>query len=50
LHESHGLTSIVVTHNMELAARCGRTLKLENGRLIQVTDAGPMAPQAGHIH
>jgi lipoprotein-releasing system ATP-binding protein len=50
LHESHGLTSIVVTHNMELAARCGRTLKLENGRLIQVTDAGPKAPQAGHIH
>ena len=50
LHESHGLTSIVVTHNMELAARCRRTLKLENGRLIQVTDAGPKAPQAGHIH
>jgi len=49
LHGSHGLTSIVVTHNMDLAKRCGRTLKLENGRLIQVTDAGPKAPQAGHI-
>jgi lipoprotein-releasing system ATP-binding protein len=49
LHESHGLTSIVVTHNMDLAVRCGRTLRLENGRLIQVTDAGPKGPQAGHI-
>ena len=49
LHGSHGLTSIVVTHNMDLAGRCQRTLKLENGRLIQVTDAGPNAPQAGLI-
>ncbi len=49
LHGSHGLTSIVVTHNMELAMRCRRTLKLENGRLIQVTDAGQNAPQAGLI-
>ncbi len=50
LHGSHGLTSIVVTHNMDLAVRCGRTLRLEGGRLIQVTDAGPKGPQAGHIH
>jgi lipoprotein-releasing system ATP-binding protein len=49
LHGSHGLTSIVVTHNMDLAERCRRTLRLENGRLIQVTDAGPKGPQAGHI-
>src|SRR5208282_6466885 len=33
LHVTHGLTSIVVTHNMELAARCTRTLRLEGGRL-----------------
>jgi lipoprotein-releasing system ATP-binding protein len=33
LHASHGLTSIVVTHNLDLAARCSRTLRLENGRL-----------------
>jgi lipoprotein-releasing system ATP-binding protein len=49
LHGSHGLTSILVTHNMDLAVRCGRTLKLENGRLIQVTDPGPKETQAGHI-
>jgi lipoprotein-releasing system ATP-binding protein len=33
LHASHDLTSIVVTHNLELAARCTRTLRLESGRL-----------------
>jgi lipoprotein-releasing system ATP-binding protein len=33
LHATHGLTSILVTHNMDLAARCTRTLKLEGGRL-----------------
>jgi lipoprotein-releasing system ATP-binding protein len=49
LHGSHGLTSILVTHNMDLAVRCGRTLKLENGRLIQVTDPGQKGQQAGHI-
>jgi lipoprotein-releasing system ATP-binding protein len=33
LHASHGLTSILVTHNLDLAARCARTLRLESGRL-----------------
>jgi lipoprotein-releasing system ATP-binding protein len=33
LHATHGLTSILVTHNMELAARCTRILRLEGGRL-----------------
>src|SRR6266568_3366372 len=33
LHRSHGLSSIVVTHNLDLAARCTRTLRLEGGRL-----------------
>ncbi|MGB7549459.1 MAG: ABC transporter ATP-binding protein [Terracidiphilus sp.] len=43
LHESHGLTSIVVTHNTDLAARCTRTLRLERGRLAVL---GP-PPQTG---
>jgi lipoprotein-releasing system ATP-binding protein len=34
LHRSHGLTSILVTHNLDLAARCTRTLHLESGRLV----------------
>ncbi len=33
LHQSHGLTSILVTHNLDLAARCSRALRLEGGRL-----------------
>ena len=33
LHREHGLTSILVTHNMDLAARCTRALRLESGRL-----------------
>jgi lipoprotein-releasing system ATP-binding protein len=39
LHTSHGLTSILVTHNMELAQRCTRILRLANGRLTALTDA-----------
>ena len=35
LHASYHLTSIVVTHNMELAARCSRVLRLESGRLSE---------------
>ena len=36
LHTTHGLSSIVVTHNPELAARCTRTLRLEGGRLTRL--------------
>jgi lipoprotein-releasing system ATP-binding protein len=37
LHASHGLTSILVTHNTDLAARCTRVLRLEGGRLTPLT-------------
>jgi lipoprotein-releasing system ATP-binding protein len=36
LHTSHGLTSILVTHNPDLAARCTRALRLESGRLTSL--------------
>jgi lipoprotein-releasing system ATP-binding protein len=49
LHASHGLTSIVVTHNMDLAVRCRRTLRLENGRLTQIADGGSKPLQAGNL-
>jgi lipoprotein-releasing system ATP-binding protein len=49
LHLSHGLTSILVTHNLELARRCTRTLKLESGRLMEITDAPKNTLQAGNL-
>jgi lipoprotein-releasing system ATP-binding protein len=49
LHASHGLTSIMVTHNMDLAARCTRALRLESGRLAVLQTAPPMGPPAGSI-
>jgi lipoprotein-releasing system ATP-binding protein len=37
LHTSHGLTSILVTHNMPLARRCDRVLRLAHGRVEEVS-------------
>jgi lipoprotein-releasing system ATP-binding protein len=37
LHASHGLTSILVTHNMPLARRCDRVLRLAHGRVEEVS-------------
>ena len=33
MHRNHGLTSILVTHNQDFAARCDRVLRLRNGAL-----------------
>jgi lipoprotein-releasing system ATP-binding protein len=37
LHTTHRLTSVIVTHNMALARRCGRVLRLEKGRVEEVS-------------
>ncbi len=39
LHRSHGLTSIIVTHNLTFARKCDRVLRLEAGRLIPAEGA-----------
>ncbi len=37
LHDLHGLTSVIVTHNMALASRCTRILRLEKGRMEEIS-------------
>jgi lipoprotein-releasing system ATP-binding protein len=37
LHRTHHLTSVVVTHNMALAQRCSRVLRLEKGRMEEIS-------------
>ena len=49
LHSNHGLTSILVTHNLELAARCTRALRLESGRLTPLEANHAVGLQAGKL-
>jgi lipoprotein-releasing system ATP-binding protein len=37
MHQAYGLTSIIATHNSRVAAACDRVLRLERGRLVQVS-------------
>jgi lipoprotein-releasing system ATP-binding protein len=37
LHASYGLTSVLVTHNLLLARRCERVLRLSHGRVQEVS-------------
>jgi len=49
LHATHGLTSILVTHNLDLAARCTRALRLESGRLAPLAYTPQTEPTAAPI-
>ena len=35
LNEVYGMTIVMVTHDEELASRCGRILYMEDGRIIR---------------
>jgi len=37
LHRDYRLTSLIVTHNLGFARRCDRVLRLERGRLVEVS-------------
>ncbi len=41
LHDTHGLTSVLVTHSLEFAARCDRVLRMRDGRLEDGREAAP---------
>lgn len=45
LHRTHGLTSLIATHNLALAARCDRILGLEHG-VLQTRGATAPASRA----
>jgi len=45
LHRAHGLTSLIATHNLQLAARCDRVLTLEHG-IVQTRAASAEASRA----
>lgn len=50
LHQAHGLTSLIATHNLALAERCDRILGLENGVLRtrkDLTGRNPGGVQTG---
>jgi lipoprotein-releasing system ATP-binding protein len=42
LHRSHGLTSVLVTHNLSFARRCSRVLNMEKGGVV------PGVPTVSH--
>ena len=45
LHRTHGLTSLIATHNLALAARCDRILGLEHG-VLRTREAAALASEA----
>lgn len=47
IHKQYGLTSVIVTHNLVLAALCDEVRNMEGGRLREVEIAGGVGLSAG---
>lgn len=47
LHATHGLTSVMVTHHLGLAGRCGRALVLREGRLLPLSGSSDRSHHLG---
>ena len=50
LHEERRLTSVLATHNLGLAGRCDRLLRLEHGRLQEQAAPGTPSRSGGEDH
>jgi putative ABC transport system ATP-binding protein len=48
LNANSQTTLVLVTHDRELASRCGRTIHMEGGRVIEGVPAGQGVAQAAH--
>jgi lipoprotein-releasing system ATP-binding protein len=48
LHRSHGLTSLLATHNLTMAGRCDRVWRLEGGYL-HLIDCQTLGPKKGEF-
>ncbi len=40
LFKSEGVAALIATHNLDLAARMDRVLRMENGQLVEVAPGG----------
>ena len=41
LNRERGTTLVLVTHDIELAQRCGRIIRFRNGAIVQDSGGGP---------
>ncbi len=46
LHKQHGATLVLVTHDMGLAKRCGRVVRMSDGRIASDTSSPPTGLEA----
>jgi predicted ABC-type transport system involved in lysophospholipase L1 biosynthesis ATPase subunit len=43
LHRELGMTLILVTHDLAIAAQASRTIRMKDGRVVPAADSPPLA-------